>query len=77
MSRPSATDRNNPHPQVSQSTMLRYRIAIISLLAILLLGTAGLGTAAASHNEAVFFEAPRDLIEVSSAARAKALGQRS
>lgn len=55
--------------------MLRFRIAIISLLSVLLLGTAGLGTAAASHNEAVYFEAPRDLIEVTPAARAKALGQ--
>jgi hypothetical protein len=55
--------------------MLRLRIAIISLLSVLLLGTAGLGVAAASHNEAVFFEAPRDLIEVTPAARGKALGQ--
>jgi hypothetical protein len=55
--------------------MLRFRIAIVPLLAALLLGTASLGTAAASHNEAVFFEAPRDLIEVTPAARAKALGQ--
>jgi hypothetical protein len=55
--------------------MLRFRIAIVSLLAVVLLGTAGLGTAAANHNEAVFFEAPRDLIEVTPAARAKALGQ--
>lgn len=55
--------------------MLRFRIATISLLSVFLLGTAGLGAAAASHNEAVFFEAPRDLIEVTPTARAKALGQ--
>lgn len=55
--------------------MLRFRIAIISLLSVLLLGTAGLGVAAASRNEAVFFEAPRDLIEVTPGTRAKALGQ--
>jgi hypothetical protein len=55
--------------------MPRIRITIISLLTALLLGIAGLGTALASNNEAVFFEAPRDLIEVTPAARAKALGQ--
>ncbi|HEX5309305.1 MAG TPA: hypothetical protein VFW38_09530 [Solirubrobacteraceae bacterium] len=62
--------------------MLRFHIAQrpihIALLATLtaaLLGTIGLGTAAASHNEAMFFEAPRDLIEVTPKARAKALGQ--
>ena len=69
------SDRNNLRPSVSQPTMLRFRLTIISLLAVLLLGTAGLGAAAASHNQAVFFEAPRDLIEVTPAARAKALGQ--
>jgi len=55
--------------------MLRFRIATIALLAALLLGTAGLGVATASHNEAMFFEAPRDLIGVTPAARAKAIGQ--
>jgi hypothetical protein len=44
-------------------------------MAALLLSTAGLGAAAASHSEATFFEAPRDLIEVTPKARAKALGQ--
>jgi hypothetical protein len=55
--------------------MLRFRIAIIPILIALLLSTAGLGVAAASHNQAMFFEAPRDLIEVTPAARARALGQ--
>jgi hypothetical protein len=55
--------------------MLRFRIAITPILIAVLLGTAGLGTAAASHNEPVFFEAPRDLVGVSPKARAKALGE--
>jgi hypothetical protein len=55
--------------------MLRFRIAFITLLAAVLVGTAGAGVAVASHSEAMFFEAPRDLIGVTPAARAKALGQ--
>jgi hypothetical protein len=83
------TDRNNPRPLVSQPTMLRLpprtapksipmsarRTGPIALIAALMLGTVGLGSAAASHNEAMFFEAPRDLVEVTPKARAKALGQ--
>ena len=83
-------NRNNPHPKVSQPTMLRFpkqtarkppcrpargRLAPIALLVALLLGLAVAGPAAASHNEAVFFEAPRDLVGVSPKARAKALGE--
>ncbi len=55
--------------------MLRLRIAIFSLLAVLLLAAAGAATALASHTETVYFEAPRDLIEVTPKQRAKALGQ--
>jgi hypothetical protein len=55
--------------------MPRFKTALIPLLAVLLVATAGLGTAVASHNEAMFFEAPRDLVGVSPKARAKALGQ--
>lgn len=55
--------------------MLRLRIAIVSLLALALLATAGAATTLASHTQAVYFEAPRDLIEVTSKQRAKALGQ--
>lgn len=53
----------------------RPHIALLATLTAVLLGTAGLGAAAASQNEAMFFEAPRDLIEVTPHARAKALGQ--
>lgn len=67
--------RNNLRLPVSQPTMLRFRIAITPILIAVLLGTAGLGTAVASHNETMFFEAPRDLVGVTSKARAKALGQ--
>jgi hypothetical protein len=52
-----------------------HRIPAIALLAALLLATAGLGDAAASRTETVFFEAPRDLVEVTPKARAKAFGQ--
>lgn len=45
------------------------------MLACAVLGTACVGTAAASHSQAMFFEAPRDLLEVTPAARAKALAQ--
>jgi hypothetical protein len=55
--------------------MLRFRFPLISMLACAVLGTAGVGTAAASHSQAMFFEAPRDLVEVTPAARAKALAQ--
>ncbi|HEV3093828.1 MAG TPA: hypothetical protein VGY30_04860 [Solirubrobacteraceae bacterium] len=55
--------------------MPRFRIALIPLLAVLLLSTTGLGSAAASHNETMFFEAPRDLVGVTPKARAKALVQ--
>lgn len=51
------------------------RIALLATLIAALLGTVGLGTAAASSKQAMFFEAPRDLIEVTPKARAKALGQ--
>lgn len=51
------------------------RIALIGALIGALLGTAGVGSAAASHDQALFFEAPRDLVGVTAKARAKALGQ--
>jgi hypothetical protein len=55
--------------------MPRFRIAILPILIAVLLGTAGLGTAAASHNEAMFFEAPSDLVGVTPKARETALQQ--
>jgi hypothetical protein len=55
--------------------MLRFRIAIVSLLAFVLLATAGASSTFASHSQPVYFEAPRDLIEVTPKQRAKALGQ--
>jgi hypothetical protein len=48
---------------------------LILALTAALLATAGLGTAAASRNQTMFFEAPRDLVGVAPKARAKALGQ--
>jgi hypothetical protein len=55
--------------------MFRFRTFLISTLACAVLGTACAGPAAASHTQAMFFEAPRDLVEVTSATRAKALVQ--
>jgi hypothetical protein len=55
--------------------MFRFRTLLISTLACAALGAACAGTAAASHTQAMFFEAPRDLVEVSSATRAKTLTQ--
>jgi hypothetical protein len=51
------------------------RIALLTVLLAVLLGTVGAGSSAAAHKEAMFFEAPRDLVEVTPAQRAKALGQ--
>ncbi len=50
-------------------------VPLISFLAVLLLLAAGVATASASHTETVYFEAPRDLIEVTPKQRAKALAQ--
>lgn len=61
-----------PH---SRARSGRRRGLSIALLVALLLVTAGLGSASASHSEAMFFEAPRDLVYVTPKARAKALGQ--
>lgn len=56
--------------------MLKFRTATVAiLLALSVAATVGTGSAAASHSEAMFFEAPRDLIEVTPAQRAKALAQ--
>jgi hypothetical protein len=55
--------------------MFRFRTLLISTLACAVLGSACAGTAAASHTQAMFFEAPRDLVEVTPTARAKALAQ--
>jgi hypothetical protein len=59
----------------SRAAAPRFRIAAIALLALLLFGSVGLGSAAASHGETMFFEAPRDLVGVTPKVRAKALGQ--
>jgi hypothetical protein len=45
------------------------------MLACAVLGTVGVSTAAASHSQSMFFEAPRDLVEVSPAARARTIAQ--
>jgi hypothetical protein len=53
----------------------RLPTTVILLLLALIVGAIGAGGASASHGEAMFFEAPRDLVEVTPAARAKALAQ--
>ncbi len=55
--------------------MLRFRIPLISMLACAALGATGVSTAAASHSQSMFFEAPRDLVEVAPAVRAKTLAR--
>jgi hypothetical protein len=55
--------------------MLRVRKFPLPLLAIAVLGAAVASPAVASHTQAMFFEAPRDLVEVTPSARAKALAQ--
>jgi hypothetical protein len=71
------TDRNIFCSPVSQPTMSRFRTLPLSTLACaaLALGALGQAQAGASHSEPVFFEAPRDLVEVTPAARAKAFAQ--
>jgi hypothetical protein len=55
--------------------MFRIRTLLLPVLASLVLGAVGAPPATASHTQAMFFEAPRDLVEVTPAARAKALAQ--
>ena len=57
--------------------MLKIRTPLISILACVAvaLGVLSPATANASHSQALFFEAPRDLVEVSPAVRAKTLAQ--
>ncbi len=57
--------------------MLKIRTPLISILACAAaaFGVLSPATANASHSQALFFEAPRDLLEVTPAARAKALAQ--
>jgi hypothetical protein len=69
------TDRNILCSAVSQSTMFRFRKLLSSALAVALLGSLGVGTASASHTQTTFFEAPRDLVEVTPVARTKAFVQ--
>ncbi len=63
----------NIHASIAQ------RIQILALLALtcaaLALGALGPATASASHTQATFFEAPRDLVAVTPTARAKAFAQ--
>jgi beta-glucosidase/6-phospho-beta-glucosidase/beta-galactosidase len=48
---------------------------MVLVCAALLCGALGPASASASHTQATFFEAPRDLLNVTPAARAKALAQ--
>jgi hypothetical protein len=55
--------------------MLRIRRLLLPILATVALGGASAPPAGASRTEAMFFEAPSDLVEVTPAVRAKALVQ--
>lgn len=55
--------------------MFKIRTFLLPMLAAVVLGAVGASPAMASHTQAMFFEAPRDLVDVTSAARAKALAQ--
>ncbi len=61
------------------SVLIALRIRTLSLVAlacaVACACAVGAAPAVASHNQAMFFEAPRDLLEVTPAARAKALAQ--
>jgi hypothetical protein len=69
------TDRNILCAPVSQLSMFRIRTFLLPMLASVVLGAVGASPATASHTQAMFFEAPRDLLDVTPAARAKALAQ--
>src|ERR1019366_5615759 len=69
------TDRNILCAPVSQLSMFKIRTFLLPMLAAVVLGAVGASPAMASHTQAMFFEAPRDLVDVTSAARAKALAQ--
>jgi hypothetical protein len=64
-------------PNIYVLTSQRIRTLPLVLLAgaVVALGALAPATASASHSQAMYFEAPRDLIEVSPAARTKALAQ--
>lgn len=64
-------------PNIHALIPLRIRFLPLVALACASLGlsAAGAAPAGASHSQAMFFEAPRDLVGVSPAARAKALAQ--
>jgi hypothetical protein len=55
--------------------MLRIRTLLLPMLLGAVFAAGASTPAAASHTQAMFFEAPRDLVEVSPSARAKALAQ--
>jgi hypothetical protein len=55
--------------------MFRIRAFFLPLLLSFALGAVGASPAVASHAQAMFFEAPRDLVEVTPTVRAKALAQ--
>jgi hypothetical protein len=70
------TDRNILCSDVSQPTMFKFRIPMISLLVCVAsaLGVLLPAGASASHSQAMFFEEP-NLVEVSPATRARELSQ--
>ncbi len=57
--------------------MLKFRLPLISLIACAAVAVGALlpAGASASHSQAMFFEAPRDLVEVTPSVRAKTLAQ--
>lgn len=64
-----------PNIHIPTSPRIRAFALIWLTCAAVALGALGAATASASHTQAMFFEAPRDLVEVTPAARAKALAQ--
>jgi hypothetical protein len=64
-------------PNIHAPTPRRIQAAVALALscALLVLGAFGPAAASASHSQMTFFEAPRDLVAVTPAARAKALAQ--
>ena len=69
------TDRNILCAPVSQLSMFKIRTFLPPMLAAVVLSAVGASPATASHTQPTFFEAPRDLLEVTPAARSKALAQ--
>jgi|HubBroStandDraft_6_1064221.scaffolds.fasta_scaffold136825_2 hypothetical protein len=62
------------HALLHSRTTQALPLAVLASVA-LAVGTLGAAPAIASHTQAMFFEAPRDLLEVTPAARAKTLAQ--